>query len=509
MIRPRPCARPHDDRGTSLVLALVFITIGSLVVMAVLALADSSIRTTIALNEDVSDTAAAEGAANIAVNALRDGTFGGPGSCFGAGNTLTLSNFYQRPNGTQDSARVTCDLDTASTTAPIGTPPWALTTLDTTATLLLGPFGISVTNPMLTGSNGSLRVTGDVHSNSNIVIQPKVFIVPSGNLTSSGAIRANRTCSSGTGLFSPTPTCNTGTVIPDPAYSMPTVGGLPTQTVPACAAVMTFQPGRYTDVLSLSNRTSTLCQGGNAVLHFLPGVYYFEFGPSNLMVPWALTAGTVIGGALRAGVTLGPGMPVSNNCVSPVPTPGSTWLAPPPTDGVTFVFSGGSQMVMSLSAKMELCGRYAGRSAPLAMTAESTTGILATTCGNTAWPCAAIWTSNPISFVVQGTIYLPTRELVLGLNNTTTQSIRGGAVVRRAWANTSRLATSSPVIETPVDPFTERRTVVLLNVYVCRASSTCASGELQLRTKVSIIDPSAFPVAGARQTTVLSWSLQD
>jgi hypothetical protein len=496
--------RPHDDRGTTIVLALVIVAVGSLVLMSVLALADTNIRATIQLTSQADSTAAAEGAANVAINALRDSTYGGSGTCLGSG--LSLPNFYQRPDGTRDSARVTCDLDSTTTTAPIGTPGRALLTLDTTASGLLGPFGISITNPQLTGPTGSLRVTGDVQSNSNIVVT-KLPLLPSGNLTSSGAIRASQGCSSGSGFFSPAPTCNTGSVVPDPAYPVPTVAGLPTLAVPACAPVMTFQPGRYTDALSLSARTSPACQGGNGVLQFMPGIYYFEFGPSNAMVPWALTAGTVIGGALRTGVVLGPGMPLSNNCVSPVPT-GPGWLAPSPNDGVTFVFSGGSQMNVSLSSKVELCGRYAGRSAPIAVTGLPTTGSLASTCGGTAFPCAAVWTTTPTSFVVQGTVYLPTRELVLGLNNSTTQDLRGGAVVRRLWANTSRSTTSAAVIEAPVDTYTQRRTVVYLNVYVCPGASSCASGQLMLRTKVSIIDPSGIPVVGARQMTVLSWSLQ-
>src|SRR5262249_3151296 len=160
---------------------------------------------------------AAEGAANVAINALRNGTYGGSGTCLGSGNALSLPNFYQRQNGTQDSARVTCDLDPTSTTAPIGTPARALLTLDTTASGLFGPFGIRATNPQLTGSTGTLRVTGDVQSNSNIVIQTKLGPVPSGNLTSSGAIRANQGCTSGSGLFNPAPTCNTGSVVADPA----------------------------------------------------------------------------------------------------------------------------------------------------------------------------------------------------------------------------------------------------------------------------------------------------
>ena len=80
----RFCVRPHDDRGTSLVLALVFITVLSLVLMSVLAFADTSMRSTIALRSQTSETAAAEGAAQAAINALRKGTYNGNSAgCFG------------------------------------------------------------------------------------------------------------------------------------------------------------------------------------------------------------------------------------------------------------------------------------------------------------------------------------------------------------------------------------------------------------------------------------------
>ena len=81
-------------------LALVFITVVSLVVMAVLAFADTSMRSTIALRSQVSETAAADGAAQAAINALRKGPYNGNSAgCFGATSTMTLNNFYQRPGG--------------------------------------------------------------------------------------------------------------------------------------------------------------------------------------------------------------------------------------------------------------------------------------------------------------------------------------------------------------------------------------------------------------------------
>jgi hypothetical protein len=162
-------------------------------------------------------------------------------------------------------------------------------------------------------------------------------------------------------------------------------------------------------------------------------------------------------------------------------------------------------MTVSDTAKVELCGIYAGNNPPIAITALPNTGVVGTQCTNAGWPCAAVITASPDAFYVQGTTYLPDRELVLALDNGSAQFLRGGVIVRRMWASTSRTA-ATPVIETPSDPYTVRRTVVYLNVYVCPGTSTCASGQLQLRSKVSIIDPSPIPVAGDRRMTVLSWS---
>jgi len=537
MIRRRLWARRSDDRGTSLLMALIFVTVGALVIMAVLGLVDANVRGTIQLSSEASATAAAEGAANIAINDIGNWTFGGAsgGPCFNpslptsnGGNTRLLANFYQRPDQTMDSAAVTCEWDASAGTsiAPYGTPSRPLLTLDVTATNALNPpFGISVTNT-LSIANSSLRVAGDIFSNSNMVIQPKVLgIGPSLVATSPGTIRAIRACTSGSGYFTPTPTCSSGTPIADPlsTYPRPVVAGLPNRTVPACAPVMTLPYGHYgspnaatglATAAALSALTSTACQGGNGVLLFQPGIYYFEFGPPDTVVPWTISAGTVIGGALRPGVTAGPSMPVPNSCVSPVPTTSGGPITVSPADGVTFVFSGGSWMDIISAARVELCGRYGGFGPPLAIYAEQATGALGSACTNAGWPCAAVVTGVPVTgvplpaaFQVEGTIYLPQRELVLNVSNSSNQNVRGGVVVRRFWANTSR-TTTTPVIETQTEVNGQRRTVVWLNVYLCPGSSSCtASGTKALRAKVSIVDPSGVPVVGQRQLTVLSWSL--
>jgi len=506
----RYCIRPYDDRGTSLVLALIFITVVSLVVMTVLAFADTSMKSTIALRNQDSRTAAAEGAAQTAINTLRKGAYNGNSvGCFGATSTLTLNNFRPRSDGGHDSARVTCELDPSLGSAPLVMPQHALLTTDPTDLPL--PLGQVVTG---FGAGNTFRVGGAVHSNSTISLV-------NGNLTASGPITARRACSPVVGVFTPAATCNNGNQV-NITYTLPSLAGLPTRTVPACGStsgVYTLSPGVYTNSNGLSNLTRSTCHGGNAIVHLLPGIYHFNFSPT-LIPPslgiWAVTAGTVIAGNLRPGVTLTPGVPppLPNACKSPVPT-GAGWVAPDPGDGVTIVMGGNGQLAVTAAGRVEICGRYAPNELPVAIAAQPTTGTIGALCGATGFPCAALSTgllvaNAPFAMYVQGTTMLPTREFVVALNPTSQQVYRGGVIARRAGSFSTRDSAAPPVIEVlPTDPTAPRRTVVYLNVFVCPSSSTCSSGgELELRTKVAFNDPTGLTVAGARQVSVLSWSLQ-
>jgi hypothetical protein len=323
---PRRC----DDRGTSLVLALVFITVGSLAVMAVLGFADANARSTRLLRDRANEVAAAEAAANIGINNLRKSPYAGTGDCLGTGNTLPLPTFYQRQGGSTDSARVVCELDTSLTTPPFVLPAQGLLTTDA-STGFLAPPGNTVTG------SGSLRVTGPVHSNSTINLA-------GGNLTAS-AITARGACNNVGGSFNPTPTCNNGVQV-NVSYT-PNVSGLPNRTAPACTGtgVYDLQPGVYTDSTPLNMLTSPACHSGKAIVHLLPGTFYFNFQLATFIPPsigvWAVTAGTVVAGNTAAGVTLTPGVvpTLPGACKSPV-TSGPGWQAPSPTDGVLLVFGG-------------------------------------------------------------------------------------------------------------------------------------------------------------------------
>src|SRR5262245_7410482 len=136
-------ARPRRDEGATLIVALIFTTVVSMVIAVVLSFADTSVRTTLALRDQGAETAAADGAAQVAINQLRLGTYDGTGGgCFqgsGPSNELRLSNFYQAQTGPLGSAVVTCELDPDTSDSsglgygPANTPQNAILTLGSAA----------------------------------------------------------------------------------------------------------------------------------------------------------------------------------------------------------------------------------------------------------------------------------------------------------------------------------------------------------------------------------------
>ena len=69
-----------DERGTSLVYALLFTTIIAVVIAAVIGLASTNLRATRALRQQAAEAAAADGAAKVAINTLRVGDYNGSGA---------------------------------------------------------------------------------------------------------------------------------------------------------------------------------------------------------------------------------------------------------------------------------------------------------------------------------------------------------------------------------------------------------------------------------------------
>ena len=504
-----------DDSGASLVIALLFVTVVSVVVTVVLSFADTSIRTTVALRGQATAAANADGAAQIAINALRKGSYTGTGDCFSGGSTLTLSNVYQPPSGPADSAAITCENDSANGGdggLPINSnnkPGNAILTLGTSTS----EHGILIK----VAGGGQLKVKGSVFSNSNIFAQQGSLAVLS------AGVKARTACTPTAAITStPPPACNIGnapdTKGDDPGYT-PTGEAATPRTVPSCPGdgrVVEFFAGLYDDgdINGLNGLTrSSGCK--NAIFWFHPGTYYFNF-PTNK--PWVIDTGYVVGGLPQPGQPFVDGTPptIPGACQAPIPpADGSPWVKPPPNAGVQFAFGGASQIQVK-AAQVELCGTYELNKPPLALfgLTSAVNGVPAQSgCTVTVASCPTVLSTNsPNSrFYIQGTTYIPKGSLDISLNNNTGQVFRFGVIARSlALSPTGSANLNDPVIEVPDDtPGGGKRTVLYLNVYVCPGSGTCSSGtgRLRLRAKVALNDPTGATVPGAREITVLSWSV--
>jgi hypothetical protein len=128
--------------------------------------------------------------------------------------------------------------------------------------------------------------------------------------------------------------------------------------------------------------------------------------------------------------------------------------------------------------------------------------------------CAVISTGPSYigQLYVQGTVYTPVAPIDITLNLITQQALRFGVISRVLWLKeTGSISFSGPVIETPDDSpgSSPGSTVVFLEVFVCRNTSTCSipsGAQPDLRARVSINDPTGSPAAGSRQMTILSWA---
>lgn len=507
--------RMRDDSGASLVLALVMVTVFSIIVAAVLTFADTSLRTTMVLRDQAADAAGADGAADIAVNALRHGYFdGSAGGCFGpSDNTLELREFYQPRTGAATSAAVVCEED-AARSGPMGdsvppaiVPPQALLTLATA-----GQTGLDIN----TGGR-DVRVQGDVFANSTIN-------VTAGSLTGSAGVRAVGACTgTGTVTAAPPPECPSGLpAMAGPGYRPP-VETTVLNTPPDCGAnptdaleVFTFSPGRYTDLDGLNG----LDRCTTPILYFKAGTYYFNFTSMN-DEPWTIRNAYVVGGTAPDGQPpvhdLVPALP--GWCQSPVPpTPyRSSWPHPAPDLGVRFVFGGNSRIRFE-NSQVELCGDYSATEPPIVLhglrTAVAGIPIPAqdgciTEVPYSAPACSVIATDNGANsrLHIQGTTFLPVSTLDISVNNRRGPVFADGVIARSLrLAPTAGANLSEPVVARPTG--SGRQTVVHLVVYLCPGASTCttATGTVRLRAKVGIGDPTGAPVAGSREVTVLSWS---
>jgi hypothetical protein len=375
--------RPRGDDGATLLIALIIITTVALVMGSVLSQTYTSVSTTVALRDQAGSAYNGDGAAQAAVNQLRNGSYNNADdgtACFGASGSLPLSNFYPATNGQNGGAASSADVECTPEpgTGAQGSPvPITSQNKPGNAILTLGqnPAEDGVHIKPLNNTN-PFRVHGSIVSDSNIV-------VTQGSMVTNAGVFAHTGCS-GSITSSPAPSCSAGTVA-DPNYQFEPAYGSPANAVPVyqpvpttCpGGIVTFSAGYYDDADALSTlmKGNGTCKG--SVWWFQPGTYYFDFhnnpaDPSFDPVLGSWSGGdtwTVNDGTLLAGT---PVDPAGNPIAAPPKSPSVPGACQNPIDstsalGVQFIFGGDSQLVVNGSANAEICGSYHSNRPPIAV----------------------------------------------------------------------------------------------------------------------------------------------
>jgi hypothetical protein len=489
-------ARHDGERGATLILALVVITVVAIVAGALLGGVSANERATVALRGVGGTTYTAEAAAQIAINSLRKGTWNNDTpNCFGSAASMTLNGVYPDvTGGGANSAYVSCvgESGTGAEGLPVAVtdanrPGQAVLTVGTSTSEYGQYYGQSSSN---------ITIRGAVTSNSNIGVKSNSSLT----LTGGASVKAVTGC---TGPITPACTNLSAPGVPDPNYAAPAASLLVTpESMPKCNnqnQVAEFYPGYYDSADDFNT-----CKA--SALHLNPGTYFFDFKTGSHI--WTATK-PIVGGTLTAPLTKSTTVPGA--CVNPIESSSAV--------GVKLVFGGDSQLVLGKGAQFEMCASYSATSIPTvvyglksavingALTMPAQNGCVVTPGG-----CDFInngGNGNQPSFYFEGFVYAPLGRVNIAVNNATQPYFNFGLILRSLQLTSTGSAVDAAYISLPDNSpgFGTASTLVDLIVYVCANQSTCSSaGTMALRVRVRIYDPSGSPVAGARQITVLSWS---
>ena len=332
--------RTHNDQGSALVIALVFVTAISLMVGAVLSFADVGLRASKTYKERSEAAYAADGAITAATKRY---STTGPCDNF----TAPLVGTAPAPGSPVNGQGVTVRCEGPPAAGSKATQPnnFLLSLGD-------GPNGgISSTEEM--------RLVGDIFS--------KTTVKATATMVVQGEVAALRQCTGPIQTSPPTPLhCATGsppvsTADPsqgrDPDFTPAATAVPQRRTAPAPAPgcgggwLIPLEPGYYDDPLALSALTGTgSCN--DKVVWFQPGTYYFDLTFRGGTEPWKVdnprvdvVAGTPRGWDPAA--TERPELQFPGSCLTkddPLPN----------NRGVQFIAGGGTRLEV-IKGRMELC----------------------------------------------------------------------------------------------------------------------------------------------------------
>ncbi len=406
----------HADKGATLIIVLIITTVVSLVMGAILAQTDTSIRSTVQLRDQASDNYGADGATNAVLNALKTSGI----NCSDPSNPMpvilgsTATPFYVPVSSQEGSinAYVRCTPDAINgfgTSTSVSQPPTVTMTTMVTPPPPTSSSGLTIgltnepTDAILTVGQGSQSSEGQTYSGNNTVcieggsIRSNSFISTAGSGNTTLHVQASHTsdsdkCPNGTtpltvaalGLctgnansFTPTPCTHISSAQAIP--SAPTPSGPTTLNQPAVCQTANgnlyaaFLPGKYT-LLTSSSQSSlqTPCKKGNNWVRadvdwFTPGTYFFDLDNGG---DWNVP-GTVIGGTpTKPDGSKISGLDGTNATTLSSSTLGNLSLATlfpgacanPSVQnnfgGVEFVFGGTSRVNLPANNKFEICATY-------------------------------------------------------------------------------------------------------------------------------------------------------
>jgi hypothetical protein len=496
-----------------LLLVLIVVTVVALAGAAMLSFSDTSLRTTVALRDQGAGAYAADGAAQVAISELQNGSF--PNDCATlAGDGLPLGSgtkpFYQsaQSSSTALNAYVSCVPDPSTGNPGIinsaNKPANAIWTVRSDYYYGNGQDYNWNSGKTINVANGNVisETTIDIGFNTLAVTGTAVTV-----LAKSQCRKYSQ------GRFLPTACSPNAALDPRPSYLAPT-GVVSLAPAPVCTwgstSYAAFSPGLYTNVDILNgtkrkNGNQNVC-GAADVVWFMPGTYYFDFtGTWN--APSRLVGGTPTDstGAPIANPTLG-----NLNRLNPAstgacvdPRQGST--AP----GVEFVFGGTSNIDLG-SHEFEICATYSAGSVPIAiygLTADIPSGgggslgvSKQDVCDRDS--CSMFSSNDDAEFHIQGFVYAPNARIALYLWNSPGRLFNWGLLLGSFSLAVSGTSPTQPFVELPPISGITSYPVSYLSVWVCpAAASSCdRSGPARLTAKVQVAPP--LPVK------VLSWSVQ-
>jgi hypothetical protein len=405
----------RGDRGATLLLVLIIVSFVSLVMSVILALADTSVRSTIQLRDQASDDYGADAATQAVLNGLKTSGI----NCSNPNNptpfTLgSVSSPFYSPLATEQgainaSAKCTPDAVTGTSASTSQPPPITSTTLVTPAPVTStgtslgggdptlpayailttgsasGDFGVDISssanNKVVCVENGSVGSNKDINASGETLA---VRLAGSGSAsdctTGTGAdattgskviVTSSGQCLGGSGAYKPT-ACTAGVV----AIPTPDAPGVPTPAVtdnpaPTCTTsgsktYAAFVPGRYT---STSQLNSPCGKTGTVFEWFSPGTYYFDYSGS-----WNWPSTLVAGAPIKSnGASVTPLDPTNASTLTNLSTTaaGPNACADPAgvgtVSGVEMVFGGSSTVTAGLGTTSQICASSPAASPPVAI----------------------------------------------------------------------------------------------------------------------------------------------